>query len=230
MPRARTKELSDAEDFLGRALSLHQLIIRLGDSSRSSPLTTIQQRVREDMTTYGRLKQGGDADGTSGVAQAAPLTSAQMQQMQDAAWMQSGATQADWSIRGFSHALSASPLTTDAQKVYVDITGDSAGLHLDQLISDLQTFLQDIEVAVAPVNELITLRESDGSPLTPKSGAGALLLYLGPVMKEIDDARSSVTALLDPSAISQLRTDLTVLSQGHDLIGKDGNSGTCLSP
>jgi hypothetical protein len=227
MPKAGTRELADAEDFLGRAMSLQYLITRLGDSSSSSPLATIQQRVREDMSTYGHLKQGRGADGTS-VGQGAPLTSAQMQEMQDAAWMQSGATQADLIIRRFSFALSKAPITTDAQKVYTDINGDSTGLHLDQVTRDLQTFLQDIEVVVAPVNKLITLRESDGGPLTPKSGAGGPLLYLGPVMKEIDDARSGVTPFLDPSAISQIESDLTRLSQGHDLVGKDGNSGTCL--
>jgi hypothetical protein len=223
-----TKELSDAEDFLGRAMSLHDLVTRLGDSSSSSPLMTIQQRVREDMSTYGRIKQGQGADGTSVVGQGAPPTNAQMQQMQDAAWMQSGATQADVIIRQFSFALSKSPITTDAQAVYTDIAGDAAGLHLDKVVSDLQTFLQDIEVVAAPVYNLITLRESDGSPLTPKSGAGALLLYLGPVMKEINDATSSVKAFLDPGGIPRLKSELTMVSQGHDLFGKDGNSGTCL--
>ncbi len=222
MPKAGTKEQSDAEDFLGRAMSLRDLITRLGDSSSSSRLMTIQQRVREDMSTYGRLASGRGADGTS---QGAPLTN---QQMQDAAWMQSGATQADEIIRQFSFALSKAPITTDAETVYADITGDRADLHLDQVTGDLQTFLQDIEVVAAPVNKLITLRESDGSPLTPKSGAGALLLYLGPVMKEIGDATSRVTALLGPAAIPQLKTDLTLVSQAHDLVGKDGNSGRCL--
>ena len=47
-------------------------------------------------------------------------------------------------------------------------------------------------------------------------------------MKEIDDARNRVTPLLDPSAIAPLETDLTRLSQGHELVGKDGTSGTCL--
>src|SRR6202041_143134 len=121
----------------------------LGDTSGSSQLTTIHQRVRDDMLMYGRMAQGRGADGTS---QSTPPTSAEMQQMQDAPGMQSGATQADMSIRQFAHALSSSPITTDAQKVHADITGDSAGLHLDQVISDLQTFLQDIEVVVAPVN------------------------------------------------------------------------------
>ncbi len=223
---ARTKELSDAEDFLGRAMRLHDLITRLGDSSSSSPLRTIQQRVREDIATYGRLEQGLAADGTSVVAQGARPTSAQMQEMQDAAWMQSGATQAEWSVGQFSHALSGPPITTDAQKVHADITGDGTGLHPEQVISDLQTFLQDIEVVVAPVNKLITLRESDGSALTPKSGAGALLVYLGPVMKEINDARSSVTALLDASGSSQLQTDLTRASRGQDRVGEDGGAGT----
>jgi hypothetical protein len=227
MPKAETRELSDAEDFLGRAMSLRDLVTRLGDSSSSSRLGTIQRRVRDDMSMYGRIASGRGADGKGGVGQEAPLTN---EQMQDAAWMQSGATQADALVRQFSVALSRAPITTDAEKVHTDITGDGIALHLDRVISDLQTFLQDIEVAVAPVNKLITLRESDGGPLTPKSGAGALLLYLGPVMKEIDDARSGVTPLLDPSVVPRLETDLTRLSEGLELVGKDGNSGTCLSP
>jgi hypothetical protein len=221
LPKASTKELSDAEDFLGRAMSLDDLVTRLGDSSSSSRLATIQERVREDMTTYGHLAQGRGTD-----SQGAPLTNAQMQ---DAAWMQSGATQADVLIRQFAHALSKSPITTDAQTLQIDITGDSAGLRFDKVVDDLQTFLHDIEVVVEPVNKLITLREDDGSALTPKSGAGALLVYLGPVMKEINDATDHVKASLDPSAIFQLKNELTMISQGHDLIGKDGNAaGTCM--
>ena len=225
LPKAVTNELADAEDFLARAMRLDDLITRLGDSSSSSELTAIRKRVREDVSAYGRATQERGADGGSAVAQGVPLTSAQVQEMQDAAWMPCGATQADWSIQPFAQALSAAPVTTDAQKVHADITG----LDVDHVISDLQTFLQDIEVAVAPVDSLISLREADGSPLTPKSGAGALLLYLGPVMKEIEDARSRVAALLGPSAISQRRTGLRSLSRAHDRLGKDGKSGTCLS-
>jgi hypothetical protein len=220
VPKAPTKEQSDAEDFLGRAMSLDDLVTSLGDSSSSSRLATIEQRVREDMTTYGHLAQGR---GTNN--QGAPLTNAEMQ---DAAWMQSGATQADMLIRQFAHALSKSPITTDAQAIQTDITGDSAGLHLDKVVDDLQTFLHDIEVVVAPINQLITLREPDGSALTPKSGAGALLLYLGPVMKEVNDATDHVNASLDPSAISRLKNELTMVSQAHDLVGKDGKPGICL--
>jgi hypothetical protein len=33
---------------------------------------------------------------------------------------------------------------------------------------------------------------------------------------------------LEYFAIPQLKNDLTMLSQGHDLVGKDGNPGTCL--
>jgi hypothetical protein len=222
---AGTKELADAEDFLGRAMSLYYLITRLGEESGASPLTALQKRARDDVAKYGRIAQGrGGADG-NGVGQGVSLTNAQKQ---DAAWMQSGATQADWSIQQFAQALSG-PIKTDAPKIYADIAGDSEGLHFDRLIGDLQTFLRDIEAAVAPVNTLITLREPDGSPLTPKSGAGALLVYIGPLIEEIHDATSRVTALLDPSAISLLGADLTLLSQGHDLVGKNGNSGTCLS-
>jgi len=220
VPKALTKEQSDAEDFLGQAMSLGDLVTRLGDSSSLSRLATIQQRVRDDMTTYSQRAQGRGAD-----PQGAPLTNAQMQ---DAAWMQSGATQADMLIRQFAHALSKSPITTDAQAIQTDITGDGAGLHLDKVVDDLQTFLHDIEVVVAPINKLITLREPDGSALTPKSGAGALLLYLGPVMKEVNDATDHVKASLNPSAISQLKNELTVVSQAHDLVGKDGKPGICL--
>jgi hypothetical protein len=52
--------------------------------------------------------------------------------------------------------------------------------------------------------------------------------YLGPVLEALNDATRRVNALLDPSAISQLENDLTVLSQAHGLLGKDGNPGTCL--
>jgi hypothetical protein len=225
MPKTGTKELSDAEDFLGRAMSLHDLITRLGDTSSSSPLVTIEHRVREDMSKYGRRAQGNAGDGTSAGGQGTRLTN---EQMQDAAWMQSGATQADMIIRQFSFALSRAPITTDAQKVSTDITGDRGGLHLDQVIGDLQALLHDIEVATAQINQLITLRESDGSALTPKSAAGALLVYVGPLMNELNDARNRVNALLDPSVLSQLNTELTLFSQKHDLVGKDGNGGTCL--
>lgn len=222
-PRPGTRELADAEDFLARAMSLHDLVTRLGDPSSSSPLATIQQRVREDLTKYGRIAQGQGPDGSDG--QGARLTD---EQMQDASWMQSGATQADVLIRQFAFALAKSPLTTDAQTLHADIAGDSAGLHLDKVASDLQAFLQDIEVVAAPVNDLITLRESDGGPLTPKSGAGALLVYLGPVMKELNDATDRARASLDPAASSQLEAELTLVSKGHDLVGREGIVGTCL--
>ena len=234
MPTAVTKEQSDAEDFLGRAMRLHKLIISLGDSSSSSPIKTILQQVREDLSTYsqiaqGRVPSGADAGGgTRSVAEGAPLTTAQMQRMQDAAWMQSGATQADMIIRQFLNSLSTSPITTDARNVYTDVTGDSAGLHLDKVISDLQMFLKDIEVIVAPINTLVGYREADGGVPGPDTGAGAVMRYLGPILKNINDAMSSVNAFLEPSAISPLKNDLTMLSQGHDLVGKDGNPGTCL--
>jgi hypothetical protein len=218
VPKALTNAQSDAEDFLGRAMSLDDLVTSLGDSSSLSRLATIQQRVREDMTTYSNLAHGTDSQGAS-------LTNAQMQ---DAAWMHSGATQADMLIRRFAHALSTSPITTGAQAIQTDITGDGADLHLDKVVDDLQTFLHDIEVVVAPINELITLREPDGSALTPKSAAGALLVYLGPLMKEVNDATDHVKGSLAPSAISQLKNELTRVSQAHDLIGKDGKPGICL--
>jgi len=228
MPKAGTKELSDAEHFLERAMSLRDLITGLGDSSSSSPIMTILQQVQEDLSTYGQIASGRGAGGTSSVAQGAPLTSAQMKQLQDAAWLQSGATQADGSIRQFLSGLSTSPITTNAQAVYTDITGDGAGLHLDKVISDLQAFLKGIEAVVAPLNTLVGYREADGGAPGPETGAGALARYLGPVLTELNDAMRSVNTFLAPSAVSQLKNDLTMLSQGHDLVGKDGNPGTCL--
>jgi hypothetical protein len=216
-----TKELSHADDFLERAMSLHNLITSLGDSSSSSQMMTIQQQVRADLSTYSQIASGR-------VPSSANDTRTQVQQMQDAAWMQSGATQAYVIIRQFSSALSTVPITTDAQTVYTDIAGDNTGLHLDKVISDLQTFLKDIDVVVAPNNELVGYREPDGSAPGPKTGAGALMRYLGPVLAAINEATSSVNAFLDPSAIPQLQNELTVLSQAHDLVGKDGNAGTCL--
>jgi hypothetical protein len=219
---ARPCRSNGADDFLDRAMSLNDLITRLGDSSSSSPIMTILQQVREDMTKYGEMKQGripGGADGAGGtsfLAQGAPPTREQIQQMQDAAWMQSGATQADWIIRQFLHGLSTAPVTTDGQQVYADIAGDSAGPHLDKVIDDLQTYLKDIEVVVAPVHKLVDYRDPDGGVPGPKSAAGALILYVGPVLKTVDDAVSSVNAFLDPSAIPQLKNDLTGLAQGHD--------------
>lgn len=230
MPKPVTKELSDAEDFLDRAMSLDSLITRLGDKSRSSPTMTILERMQQDLSMYGQIAQGHvppgvDATGATAVAQGAPPTGAQMQ---DAAWMQSGVTQADMIVRRFLFALSRSPITTDAQKVHADITGDSGGLHLDEITSDLQAFLHDIDVVVAPINKLVGYRAPDGSAPGPQTGAGAVTRYFGPVLKEINDATSSVSASLDPSAASQLTNDVSVFSQAHGLLGKDGNGGTCL--
>jgi hypothetical protein len=226
MPKPETRELADAEDFLGRAMGLYDLSARLRDPQSSSGLRTIQGRAHADMLTYGSIASGRGGDGTNVDGQGTPLTTAQTQQMhQDAAWMQSGAVQAEMFIGQFAFAVSRPPLTTDARAVYSDLMGDGTGLHGEQIVRDLQTFLRDIEVAAAPVNKLITLREADGGPLTPKSCAGALLLYLGPVMKEIESARSRVEERLDPAAIPLLETGLTKVSQGHDLVGGDG---TCL--
>ncbi len=119
------------------------------------------------MSKYGHAAQGESADGV-------PLTN---EQMQDAAWMQSGATQAVAIVQGSRSLFRRSPVTTDAQAVSADITGDNEGLHLEKVTGDLQTFLKDIEDAVAQVNQLINLREPDGSALTPRElcrGAGRL--------------------------------------------------------
>ena len=208
-----------AEDFLSRAMSLDNLITRLGDTSSSSPIPAILEQVHEDLVMYsqisrGNVPPGASAAGVTGVvAPGSPLTN---EQMQDAAWMQSGATQAEVIIRQFLFALSKSPITTDAQKIYADITGDSTGIHLDEVTGDLQTFLHDIEVVAAPINNLVDLREPDGSLPPPRSGAGALIRYLGPTIRTVNDATSRVNAFLDPSAISQLNNELTVLSQGRD--------------
>jgi hypothetical protein len=221
MPKAATKELSDAEDFLERASSLHNLIASLADTSSSSPFTTILQQVREDLSTYSRLANG---QGIPPGADAPPTPD----QRQAAAWMQSGATQAFVIIRQFRGGLSTSPIATDARKVYIDVTGDGTGLHPDTVISDLQTFLHDLEVVLAPIDSLVGVRMPDGGAPGPETGAGATKRYLDPVLEAIHDAMSSIDAFLDPSAISQLRNDLTMLSRGLDVVGKDGNPGTCL--
>jgi len=220
VPKPVSKELSEGEDFLGRVMSLDDLVLRLGDTSNSSRLAMVQQRVKDDLWTYSHIAQGQGTD-----AQGQPLTNTQMQ---DAAWMQSGATQAQVLIHGFAHALSNAPISLDAQKVRSDIAGDGTGLNPGQVIDDVQTFLKDLEVAAAPVNRLITLRESDGGPLTPKSGAGALLLYLGPVMKELNPAMDRVSAFLDPISTPRLNGELTTVSREQALVGKDGSDGTCL--
>ena len=233
VPKAVSKEQADAEAFLERAMSLHDLITSLGDASSASPIKTILQQVQEDLSTYsqiahGRVQPDADAGGdTSSVAQGKARRTPE-EQMQDAAWMQSGAAQARMIIRQFANRLSTSPITTDAQNVHADITGDSTGIHLDKVIGDLQTFLKDIEVIVAPINTLVGYREADGGVPGPETGAGAVMRYLGPVLKNVNDAMSSINALLEPSAISRLKNDLAMLSQGHDLVGKDGNAGTCL--
>jgi hypothetical protein len=68
VPKPVTKELSDAEDFLERAMSLHDLIASLSDSSSSPQIKPILRQVREDISTYaqiasGRLPPGADAGG-----------------------------------------------------------------------------------------------------------------------------------------------------------------------
>jgi hypothetical protein len=221
MPKAATKELSDAEDFVGRAMSLQSLVTGLADTSSSSLLTPILQQVRGDLTKYGRLKQGEDAPpGADG-----PPTAAQMQA---AAWMQSGVTQAEMVIRQFQHGLATPPVSTDARKVFTDVTGDGTGLHPDTLTGDLQTFLHDLEVVLKPVDTLVDIRMPDGGAPGDETGAGATKRYLAPVLKAVHDAMSRVDASLDPSTISRLKSDLTMLSQALDLVGKNGNSGTCL--
>jgi hypothetical protein len=233
VPKAVNKELTDGETFLERVMSLHDLITSLGDTSSSAPMNTILQQVRKDLSTYSEIAQGrvpgaeAGSGGGSG-AQEPRFTREQLEQMQDAAWMQSGATQADMLIQQLANRLSNAPITTDAQKIHADILGDSTGPHLDQLVSDLQTFLKDIQAAVAQINRLLAIREADGSVPGPKSCAGALWVYVGPLFEQISDATSSANAFLNPSAIDQLNRDLAMVSRGHDLVGTGGTSGTCL--
>lgn len=219
MPAATTKDLSDAEELLARAMTLQSLIAGQSASSSAARLKAILQQVQDDMSTYGRQAQGEVPQGD------APATNAQMQH---AAWLQSGATQAKWIIGEFSHRLAHSPVTADAQKVYADIMGDSAGLHLDAVVGDLRTFLRDIEAASADVERLVDLRMPDGSAPTLESGAGAVARYVGPLFGTIRDDMSRVNAFLDPSAAPQLTTNLTTLSQSVSLVGKDGHPGTCV--
>jgi hypothetical protein len=235
MPKPVTKELSDAENFLERAMSLQHMITRLGDTSNSAPIMLVLQQVREDLTMYSQIASGralpsadGGATPVAAGTQPTQPTKEERDQMQDAAWMQSGATQANVFIRQFLNGLSTSPITTDAQAVYADILGDSTGLHADKLISDLETFLRDIEVVAGPASKLAGYREPDGGAARPRSAAGALARYLGPVLDDIKDARSSLSSSLSPGAITQLKAELTTFSQSHDLLGKDGNSGMCL--
>ena len=224
MPQTVTKDQLAAEDFLERALRLHGLVTSLGDTSSSAEIPTILQQVHNDLVTYSHTAQGNPPDAGDGVAQA-PLTSAQMQ---DAAWYGSGATQADMIIRQFSYRLSHAPIKTDAQTLYVDITGDSAGLHLNKVVSDLQALLKELDAAVAQMNMLVGLHESDGGALTLKSCAGALLHYMGPTLETLNGARASVAEAIDPASVDPLNRQLTALTQGHALVGKDGNAGACL--
>jgi hypothetical protein len=142
--------------------------------------------------------------------------------------MQSGAAQAQMIILQFSNRLSSSPITTDAQNVSADILGDRAGPHLDKVISDLQTFLQDVAVVLAPINELVSYGGPDGGAPDLKSAAGATKRYLGPVLKNVKDAVTRVESFLDPFTMAQLKSELTRFSRARDLLGKDGNLGTCL--
>jgi hypothetical protein len=178
-------------DFLERAMSLRDLVTSLGDSSSSAQIPTILRQVEADLSTYSQIAAGRD-----------PSSADQIQQMQDAAWMQSGATQAYVIIRQFSAALSASPITTDAQKISADITGG----HHDEVIRDLRGFLHDINVVVAPINELVGYRSPDGGAPGPETGAGAVMRYLGPVLATINKAKSGVSAFLDPATISNAGT------------------------
>jgi hypothetical protein len=218
MPKAASKELSDAEDLLQRAVTLANLVTRLADPSSASGMQTIVRQVHEDDLEYGRLKQGGVAPGAN-----APPTS---EEMQHAAWLQSGTTQAEELVVQLAHGLSTAPVTTDAQKVYADITFDDR--RLDRLVGDLQTFLHDIELVLDPSKKLIAVRMPDGSEPDLTTGAGATRRYLGPMLETLDGAMSQVRASIDPAAPSQLENDLAVLSQGLDRVGKDGNAGTCL--
>jgi hypothetical protein len=214
MPKPATRELTDAEDFLERVISLDNLVTALADSSSASRMQTIVRQAREQTSEYGRLAQGGLAPGAN-----TPPTN---EEMQHAAWLQSGSTQAEMLVMQLARGLSSSPVTTDAQKVYADITVGGTGLHLDKVVSDLQTFLRDIEVVIDPSKKLSAL----SSDLT--TAAGATRRYLGPVLEPLEDAMSQVRAPLDPAKLSQLENDLAVLSRGVDLVGKDGKPGTCL--
>ena len=197
-------------------------------------MQTIQQQVQGDLVMYGQMKNGrvpagaGNAGGASAVAPGTPPTREQIQQMQDAAWMQSGVTQAQVFVRQVASGLSSAPITTDLQKVYADIAGDGTGLQPDTVISDVQTFLEHIEAVVGPSNKLAGYRYPDGGVPAPRTAAGALSRYLDPVLKSIHDATSAVQAFLDPSAIAQLKNNLTMLSQMRDGVGNDGNSGPCV--
>jgi hypothetical protein len=219
MPKGATKEQSHAGEFLVRAMSLHDLVTRLADTSSSAQMKTTEQQVQEDLLSYARRAQGEVPP------DAAPATDAQMQH---AAWLQSGAAQAQWLIRAFAEGISNAPITTDTQKVQADIRGDGAGVQLDTVIGDLQTFLKDLDVVLAPVKNLIAVRMPNGSAPDLTTGAGALAHYLGPVAATLHGAMSGVRAFLDPSAIPQLQSELTGLSRALDLVGKDGNPGVCL--
>ena len=230
MPKAVTKELSNAEAFLEEAIGLYNLISNLASSStddsggQASIITSILNQVAQDLQTYSTLAQGGVpqggtiAGGTS-YAEGAPMTNAQMQA---AAWLQSAATQAQLLLQQYQAALVT--IAGDAVWVFKDITA----LDFDYLFSptnpdnpnakkgDLLDFIDAINGFLQEVESLVS--GLTGSP-SPQSAAGAIMSYFGPILKPIQDAMSKINGFLYgvSGALSQLETDLAILSQGLDL-------------
>jgi hypothetical protein len=230
MPKAANKELSDGATFLGRAMALHDLVTNLGDTSKSAPMTKTLEQVRKDLATFADRAQGnipGFPQATFEVPNP-NYTKEQIDQMQDAAWFQSGAAQAEMVLVQMWSRLSSAQIKAEVQKVRADVLGDATGTHLDQVVTDLAVLQKDFKAATAQISALLAIRAADGSELDPKSCAGALRVYVGPLFEQINDLTSSLDAFLDPSAVYQLNRDLAVVSRGHELLGKDGSSGTCL--
>ena len=224
MPKSVTQDISKAEEFLEKAVQIYGLLAHfIGDDSGSAgQISQILDQVTSDINAYAQLAQGIVPQGTTGATPGlssnpgAPLTNAQMQ---EAAWMQSAATQAQYLIQGYFDQLKT--IYEDGKAVYGDITA----LNFENLVSldgsgDLQKFLTALDGLVKSVKGLADGIDGTSKNAGPESAFGTVISYFGPVANAIDGALKEVSDVLGnvDGVLQQIITDLALLAQGIDMV------------
>jgi hypothetical protein len=137
MPKSVTQDISKAEEILSKAVQIYGLLSSLlgDDSGTAGQIGQVLKQLENDIDQFAQIAQGIPAAGTPGstpglsTQAGAPFTNAQMQ---EAAWRQSAATQAQYLIKGYVADLVN--IWKKGEKVYNDIAGPD-GPDFDSLIS-----------------------------------------------------------------------------------------------
>ncbi len=215
MPKSVTKDLSNAEAFLEKAVGLFNLLESVvGGSSGTGQATQILTQLAGDIGSFGQLAQGivpsgGVALGGLSIADGAPMTNAQMQA---AAWLQSAATQAQELIQSYLTTLTNA--WNDAKAVVTDVTS----LNLGQLITadgkgDLHKDIGDLLTLIGQIEGLTT------GTTNPQTAAGAVMSYFGPVATAVQSVCNDINGFLTSAGgvLTQLIQDLSLIAQGLDM-------------